>query len=209
MQRATLLLIAAILLASGCKQYATLSPLADPDQPVIDDQLLGQWYGMQPRPDPQTGESVQVPNTDNHFTFTQYGITGYKLSAVNTKKKTTIEFEVYPFQVGEHPFLQLQRTKFESNEQNAGIMRVYYFAPYKIEDDKLYIQFTSIDRLKGLAHNEDIPSTETDQTLLFTGDRQQMLDFLEKHMDDLFPADKLSQPLHRAEALDLDMAKDS
>ncbi|QDU73449.1 hypothetical protein Pan97_04200 [Bremerella volcania] len=201
-----LLLFNAVLLTCGCKQYATLSPLADPDKPVYDDQLIGQWYGTKQTQDPLTGEKVEVPNTDNHFTFTKYGISGYKLSAVNTTKDTTIEFEAYPFQVGEHKFLQLQRPKFDINEQNAGILRVYYFAPYKIEEDKLYFKFTPTDRLRVLAEEDGVPTVETQQTLLFTGDRQQMLDFLERHMDELFPKDREVKPLHRAESLDLDMA---
>lgn len=207
--RVSLLLVVLLLLISGCKQYAALAPLADPDKPVYDDQLLGRWYSMQDSQDPQTGEKVEVPNTDNHFTFTKYGITGYKLSAINTKKDTKLEFEVYPFRVGDHQFLQLQRPKFETNEQNAGILRVYYFAPYSIEDDKLYIQFASTSKLQQLAAEAGLPMAETDQTLLFTGSRQQMLDFLEKHMEVIFPDKSATKPLYRAQALDLDMADDS
>ena len=209
MRYVMLTLIAVLLFASGCKQYATLAPLADPDKPVYDDQLIGRWYGTKDSQDPQTGEKVEVANTDNHFTFTKYGITGYKLSAVNTVKNTTLEFEVYPFQVGEHKFLQMQRPKFETNEQNAGIVRLYYFAPYEIHDDKLFIQFTQADRLKRLAEQAGIPTVDTMETLLVTGDRQQMLDFLEKHMDELFPKKMEIKPLHRAESLDLDMADET
>jgi len=209
MRSAVMLLIAVLCFASGCKQYATLSPLADADNPVYDDQLLGRWYGMQEEEDPQSGEKVQVPNTEGHFTFTKYGITGYKLSAVNMKKETTIEFEVYPFDVGDHAFLQLQRTEFETNEQNAGILRVYYFVPYKIEDDKLYIQFASTDKLKKLATEAEISLAETDQLVLLTGGRRQTLDFLKEHMDQLYPPGKKPTPLHRAESLDLDLADES
>lgn len=209
MRRATLLLIAVLFLVSGCKQYATLSPLADPDAPVYDDQLLGQWYGTKDIQDPQTGEKKKVPNTDSHLTFSKYGITGYKLSVVNKKMDATIEFAVYPFQVGQRKFMQLQRPKFETNEQNAGILRLYYFAPYKVEDDKLYMQFTNADKLKSLAIDAGIPVAETEQTVLFTGTRQQMLDLLEKHMEELFPSDKELTPLFRAESLDLDMADET
>lgn len=202
-------LIAVLLLASGCKQYATLAPLADPDQPVYDDQLIGRWYGMKASEDPQTGEKKEVANTDNHFTFAKYGITGYKLTAVNTVKDTTLEFEVYPFHIGEHKFLQMQRPKFKTNEENAGILRLYYFAPYEIKDDKLLTRFTQPDLLRVLAEQDGIPTVETKDALLITADRQQMLDFLEKHMDELFPKDREAQPLHRAESLGLDMADES
>lgn len=209
MYRVTLLLLAVLLLASGCKQYASLAPLADPDKPVYDDQLLGRWYGMKESQDPQTGDKIEVPDTDNHFTFSKYGITGYKLTAVNTKKNTQLELEVYPFHVGDRTFLQMQRPKFKTNEENAGILRVYYFAPYRIEDDKLFrLQFTSTDKLKQLAAADGLLVADTDQMVLLTGDRQQTLDFLKKHMDELYPLDKEARPLYRAESLDLDMAEE-
>ncbi len=208
MNRLTILLLAALLLSCGCKQYGSLHPLANPDQPVYDDQLIGRWYGMKASQDPQTGDKIEVPDTDNHFTFSKYGITGYKLTAVNTKKNTQLDLEIYPFHVGDRTFLQMQRPKFKANEENAGILRVYYFAPYNLEDDKLSIQFTKTDEIKQLATADGLPVAETDQMVLLTGGRQQTLDFLEKHMDELYPPDKHPRPLYRAESLDLDMAEE-
>lgn len=209
MRCTTLILAAVLLLVSGCKQYATLSPLVNPDQPVYDDQLLGRWYGAQENQDPQTGEQVLVPDTNSHFTFTKYGITGYKLSAVNTKKDTTTEFEVRPFHVGDQKFLQFQRTKSNIDEENAGILRVYYFMPYRIEDDKLFVKFTATEQLQALAKDGGIPMAEAEGMLLLTGDRQQMLSFLEEHMDELFPRERETNPLYRSEILNLDMADQS
>ncbi|PQO36794.1 hypothetical protein C5Y96_06400 [Blastopirellula marina] len=209
MRRAMLFLSAVLLLSSGCKQYVTLFPLANPNQPVYDDQLLGRWYGAQENEDPLTGEKVLVADTSNHFTFTKYGITGYKLSAENTKKETSIEFETRPFQVGDQKFLQLQRTKSSVSEQNVGILRVYYFMPYRIENDRLFVKFTPTDRLQALAKDAGIPMVEAEGTLLLTGNRQQMLDFLEKHMDELFPQDRETKPLYRDKILNLDVADQS
>jgi len=211
MPRVLLLLLGMLLLASGCKQYAALTPLADPDQPVYDNQLLGRWCGMQTKKDPATGATVNTPDTDNYFTVTKNRNrkTGYTLSAVNKRNDTTIDFDVRPFEVGDHKFLQLQRPKFGSDEENAGILRIYYFAPYEIEDDKLYISFTPTDRLRKLAKAEDIAMVETKQTLLFTSERQQMLDFLDKHMEELFPDGKATEPLYRAESFDQKTNNDS
>lgn len=211
MRTISMLLLGILALVSGCKAYATVQPLVDPDKPVSDDRLIGRWYSQTDSKDPKTGEAIKVIDESRYIVVTKKGNNTYDVSSVGSTKDQFGQFDVVPFLVGHRKFLQVRRTYLDPNFRDRQLLDMHYFMAYRIDDDKFYLTVADDDKLKRLAEAGGVPmKTARDGTYLFTGDRQQILDLLKKNLDDVFPASKEHKyPLHHRPVSEEDMAGDS
>ncbi|PQO45576.1 hypothetical protein [Blastopirellula marina] len=179
-------LLLVLLVAPGCKEHGSIVPLADDDNSIVQDELVGDW---------EPADAKQQGKTRFHIFKRERN--GYLLNVENVKEDKTLELEMVPLVVGKYRFLQLQRKPFTTKEENAGLLRVCYFARYDVSGDDFYVAFASTGVIKQLMEEHDLPMLDSDNTLLYTGMREPMLAFLEEHAEELYPKFKESGLLRR------------